>query len=122
MISKIKRFTADAAYDDAFLIDELESRGITTAVRVRKTRTNQVDIDNEDYWRGYMQDKERTKLRKQRGLVERPFADLKMNHGFGRCKYLGLDKYKMQSYMTTAAYNLKIGLKLLFNARLNMYF
>ena len=120
-IGKLERFTADAAYDDAFLIKELESKGVTTAIRVRKNRTKQVDMDNEGYWRWYMSDEKRKSLRRKRGQVERPYADLKTNHGFGRCRYLGLEKFKMQSYMSTAAYNLKIGLKLLFNAKLNVY-
>jgi len=120
-VSPIKRFTADAAYDDAFFIDNLESEGILSTIRVRKTRTNQVDINNESYWINYMEDDERKDLRRKRGLVERPFADLKDNHGLGRCRYLGLEKYKMQSFMSVTAYNLKLGLKLLFNTKLNVY-
>lgn len=120
-LGRMKEFTADAAYDDAFLIEGLESKGITSAIRVRKNRTSQNDPEKEEFWRTYMQDTKRIELRKKRGLVERPFADMKMNHGLDRCRYLGLDKYKMQSFMTAAAYNLKIGFKLLFNIKLNAY-
>lgn len=120
-VSKIKELLADSAYDDAFFIHDLEGRGVFTAIRVRRTRTNQIDYDNEGYWISYVEDQRRQELYKKRGLVERPFADQKVNHGLDRCKYLGKEKFKMQSFMTAAAYNIKVGLKLLFNTNLNMY-
>lgn len=117
----IERLTADAAYDDAFLIHKLEDEGIFTAIRIRRNRTNQADMDNESYWISYKEDTNRKDLYRRRGQVERPFADQKRNHGLGRCKYLGKEKYKMQSFLTAAAYNIKIGLKLLFGVKLNIY-
>lgn len=118
-VHEVKELIADKGYDDSFLIHALEEEDIYPAIAIRRFRTNQVDMDIEDYWRAYEQQEKRQRLYKRRGEGERPFADQKINHGLGRCRYLGIDKYKMQSYLTAAAYNLKLGFKQLFDISLS---
>ncbi len=111
----VKELTADAGYDDAFNINLFEKdMGIKTAIRIRKNRTNQQDIENENFWLAYKEDPERQNLLKKRGKIERFFADMKSNHGLRRCKYIGEEKFEMQSYLTAIVYNLKIGIKQVF--------
>lgn len=74
--------------------------------------------ENNKHWNEYIE--ERTELYKRRSEGERPFADQKHNHGLGRAKYLGLNKFKMQSWLTATVYNLKRGVKLLFDVSLSL--
>ena len=117
----ISKLTADAGYDDAFSINLFEREmGITTAIRIRKNRTNQIDYENEGFWMAYKEDPERQDLLKERGKIERFFADMKRNHGLERCRYLGKEKFEMQSYLTAIVYNLKIGIKQVFGLGLGL--
>jgi IS5 family transposase len=120
LFTDVKRFTADAAYDDAFLIHDFEKQGIDTAVRVKSNRTKQNDLENETFWRMYMYDTNKVLLRKKRSRIERTYADLKCNHGMRRNRYIGIKKFSMQSYLSATAYNIKIGIKLLFNVSLGI--
>lgn len=47
------------------------------------------------------------KTTKERYKVERRFADGKVNHGLGRCRWLGQWKMEIQSYLTACALNCK---------------
>ena len=117
----VDKLTADAGYDDAFNINLFEGEmGITTAIRIRKNRSNQEDIDNEGFWIAYKEDPKRQDLLRERGKIERFFADMKRNHGLERCKYVGLKKYEMQSYLSAIAYNLRIGIKQVFGLGLGL--
>jgi len=121
-IAHIDSLTGDAAYDDAFLINRLEEQDdILTAIRIRKTRLTQGPLDNRNKWEEYITDPDRKELLKYRGLVERAYADLKVNHGLGRSKYIGLQKYAMQAYLSAAVMNIKIGFKLLFGSTFHTY-
>ena len=44
---------------------------------------------------------------KKRKEIEKKFGEEKKHHGFARCRYLGLDKYAIQAYLTAMAVNLK---------------
>ncbi|MFC2015593.1 transposase [Chloroflexota bacterium] len=52
---------------------------------------------------------------RERYTIERKFGEAKQGHGLGRCRYLGIDGYRMQAYMTTIALNLKRMVRLLTN-------
>jgi IS5 family transposase len=52
---------------------------------------------------------------RERYKIERKFGEAKQGHGLGRCRYLGIDGYRMQTYMTVIALNLKRMVKLLTN-------
>lgn len=47
------------------------------------------------------------KITKERHKVERRFADGKVNHGLGRCRWLGQWKIEIQSYLTASVLNCK---------------
>ncbi len=50
---------------------------------------------------------------KQRFRVEQPFGIAKHQHGFERCRYLGLARYRIQSFLTFMVVNAKRLVKLL---------
>ena len=50
---------------------------------------------------------------KQRFRVEQPFGIAKHDHGFERCRYLGLARYRIQSFLTFMVVNAKRMVKLL---------
>ena len=39
--------------------------------------------------------------------IERKFGEAKKYHGLGRCRYLTLNRFAVQAYMTAIALNLK---------------
>ncbi len=47
------------------------------------------------------------------GRVEQPFGDVKRWHGFGRCRYLGLGRHRVQALLTFMVRNCKRVVKLL---------
>ena len=62
----------------------------------------------EDYWEG----------QRERYKVEQKNGELKRYHGLGRCRYLGLAKYAVQSLMSAMVANLKRMVWLLCGVRL----
>ncbi|MBM3120543.1 MAG: transposase, partial [Chloroflexi bacterium] len=50
---------------------------------------------------------------KERYKIERKFGEAKKWHGFMRCRYVGLVRHAIQSYLTFMALNLKRLVKLL---------
>lgn len=108
--------TADKAYGDAVLIGILErDHGIQTALGLNgqflKGRSR-------DHWQAYLDDPDRTAARKQRGAIERIFADCKASHALRRCRYLGLAKLHLQATFATLCHNLKTLVRLQFGIRL----
>jgi IS5 family transposase len=51
---------------------------------------------------------------KERYKMERKLGKCKQQHGFGRCRYRGLDRYRIQAELTAMALNLKRMVKLLY--------
>lgn len=49
----------------------------------------------------------------QRFRVEQPFGPAKQKHGFERCRYVGLDRYRIQAGFTFFVSNCKRLVKLL---------
>ena len=49
----------------------------------------------------------------QRYRVEQPFGTLKRWNGLGRCRYVGLERYRTQALMTFIVHNCKRAVKLL---------
>jgi hypothetical protein len=45
--------------------------------------------------------------RQERYKIERKFGEAKQQHGLARCRYLGLLRYAIQSFLTAMALNLK---------------
>jgi IS5 family transposase len=99
-------YTGDKGYDDGANHSLLWSQGKQSALVLNRYRTTKKD-GNKAPWLwlqetpGYMEGK------KERYKVEQKFAEGKRYHGWGRCRYLGLAAYAMQSLLTVIVLNLK---------------
>ncbi len=106
-------YAGDRGYDDGDNHEFLRHRGLKSALRLNDYRTRKKDAHKEpwlklvadpDYWRGL----------RERYKIERKFGEAKLWHGLRRCRYLGLARYAIQSYLTAMTLNLKRLVKLLF--------
>lgn len=96
----IKAVTADRGYDDGNNHTFCEERQIVPAIALKKTRTA-------PRWQEL---KEKTVYQEAihlRSRIEAKFGEAKINHGFSRCRYLGLTNYKIQAFLTALTLNLK---------------
>jgi IS5 family transposase len=50
----------------------------------------------------------------ERCKIERKFGESKQQHGLGRCRYHGLERYTIQTVLTAIALDLKRMVKLLY--------
>lgn len=108
----IKVLLADKGYGSAIWINLLEKyTGIMTAFALPDTLTKK--NRNKEKWQKYQKDEGRKAFAKDRYIVERVNADCKNNHGLGKCRYRGLDKYQFQVAMTSMAHNIKVFVKIL---------
>jgi len=116
--------TADKAYDDSGNHVLLESKGIQSAIILNDYRTQKKDPNKQVWIRMKESDSYQTGI-KERYKIERKFGEAKQGHRLARCRYLGIDGYKVQAYMTAIALNLKRMVKLLtgtnFRSRANAY-
>ena len=103
---------ADRGYDDGENHYYLESKGISSAIRLNKYRTQKKD-GNKGGWLKLKESPEYQEGLNERYKVERKFGEAKKWHGFARCRYLGFVRHAIQSYLTFMALNLKRLVKLL---------
>jgi IS5 family transposase len=108
----ISTVTADRAYDDGENHYLLELKGLHSAIILNDTRTQKKDA-NKEIWLDLLASESYQRGIRERYKIERKFGEAKQRHGFGRCRYLGIDGYRMQTYMTAIALNLKRLVKLL---------
>ena len=108
----IETYTADKAYDDGENHYNLEVRGLHSAIRLKKTRTEKKD-DNKQIWLDLRKTPQYQQGLKERYKVERKFGEAKQGHGFGRCRYLGRLGFAVQAFFTVIMLNLKRMVKLL---------
>ncbi|TPW11761.1 MAG: transposase, partial [Halothiobacillaceae bacterium] len=102
---RIGQLATDKGYGCGVLIGILEKDyGVPTAFNLNR---NFLRGKYRDHWLAYLNDPKRMAARKKRYVVERTNGDLKDNHSLGRCRYLGLLKYRLQATMAAIAYNLK---------------
>lgn len=102
----------DKGYDDAVLIKMIEDDlNIMACIKTKRSRTKKGDLNQQFYWENYASNMERKEIQKKRGYVERVYADMKSHHGLSKSKYIGLSKFKMQSYLTASVHNIKIAFK-----------
>ncbi|MBT0160938.1 transposase [Candidatus Bathyarchaeota archaeon A05DMB-2] len=102
----VETYTADKAYDDGENHYNLEVRGLHSAIRLKKTRTEKKD-DNKQVWLELRQTPQYQQGLKERYKVERKFGEAKQGHGFGRCRYLGRWGFIVQSFFMAIMLNLK---------------
>jgi IS5 family transposase len=102
----IKVCAADRAYDDTDNHLFLQELGIGNALRLNRYRTQKKD-GNRQVW---VRLKEQPWYDEALGLryqIERKFGEAKRHHDLGRCRYLSLQRYAVQAYLTVIALNLK---------------
>lgn len=96
----IKAVTADKGYDDGNNHTFCEERQIVPAIILKKTRTA-------PRWRELANKSVYQEAVHLRPRIEAKFGQAKVNHGFSRCRYLGLANYKIQAFLTALTLNLK---------------
>lgn len=99
-------YAADKAYDDGEIIAMLEEAHKHPAIRLRDTRTTKKD-EHKDKWLAMIDDAYYKAGCAACPRLERKFAEAKLWHGFGRCRYRDLLGYKAQAYLTFMVLNLK---------------
>lgn len=104
--------TADKGYDDGENHYYLKEKGINSAIRLNRRRTEKKDKNKEVWLKLAESDTYRWGL-EERYKVERKFGEARKWHGFTRCRYLSFVGHAIQSYLTFTALNLKRLVKLL---------
>jgi IS5 family transposase len=107
-----KAYGGDKAYDDTDIFERLQQEGLDIAIALRRQRTAKKDASTQR-WADLEADPRYMQARKQRFRVEQPFGIVKRWHGFERCRYLGLARYRLQAIFTFLVHNLKRIVKLL---------
>ena len=80
--------------------------GKRSALKLRKFRTQKKN-PNKQRWIDQLADAFYQAGQRLRCRIEPKFGEAKAWHRFGRCRYRGLDRFKMQSYLTFMVLNLK---------------
>lgn len=106
-------YAGDRGYDDGENHEFLRERKLKSALRLNEYRTQKKDA-NKRPWLTLLGDPDYQAGLKERYKVERKFGEAKLFHGLRRCRYLGLARYAIQSYLTAMALNLKRLVKLLY--------
>jgi IS5 family transposase len=105
-------YGGDKAYDDTDIFERLEQEGLSIAIALRRQRTAKKDASMRR-WTDLEANPQYIQALKQRFRVEQPFGIVKRWHGFERCRYLGLARYRLQAIFTFLVHNLKRIVKLL---------
>lgn len=105
-------YGGDKAYDDTDLYERLAVEELDIAVTLNDYRTAKKDATHARWLE--LEAEPRYQARKQqRYRVEQPFGSAKRWHGFERCRYLGLTRYRIQVFLTFMVVNAKRLVKLL---------
>lgn len=99
-------YTADKAYDDGNNHEYLKEKNLISAIILKETRIKKKDPHKEP-WLEMIASPAYQESVPKRKQIEKKFGEEKMRHGFDRCRYLGLKKYAIQSYLTAMVVNLK---------------
>ena len=99
-------YTGDKGYDDLENHGLLEDKGKHSALILNKYRTEKKDR-NKERWLQLKASEDYQAGKKERYKVEQKFGEGKRFHGWGRCRYLGLLKFSVQSFLTAIVLNLK---------------
>lgn len=107
-----RAYGGDKAYDDTDIHERLVAEGLEIAISLHDYRTAKQDARHAR-WIALEADTRYQERKKQRFRVEQPFGIAKQWHGFERCRYLGLARYRIQSLLTFMVVNAKRMTKLL---------
>jgi len=108
----VDTYAGDKAYDELDVHLMIEQAGLHSAITLKENRLEKKDA-NKERWIELVNSAKYQEGKKQRYRVEQPFGIAKAWHGFGRCRYLGLLRYGIQSYLTFLVHNVKRIIKLL---------
>jgi len=107
-----RAYGGDKAYDDTDIYERLAQEGLETAITLKAQRTTKKGAHKER-WLKLLADPTYQARVQQRFRVEQPFGLAKQGHGFERCRYLGLARYRLQAFLTFLVVNAKRLVKLL---------
>lgn len=99
-------YAGDRAYDDTDIHERLEAEGLVSGIHLKACRTRKKDPHTER-WHALQADPQHQEGRRARYRVEQVFGLAKHWHSFGRCRYLGLVRYRIQSALTFMVCNAK---------------
>lgn len=107
-----RAYGGDKAYDDTDIYERLAVEGLDIAVTLNDYRTAKNDAIHAR-WHELVADPLYQERKGQRFRVEQPYGIAKLWHGFERCRYLGLVRYRIQALLTFMVVNAKRLVKLL---------
>ncbi|MGI5986244.1 MAG: transposase, partial [Oscillospiraceae bacterium] len=96
----------------------LSYKGLHSAIILKDNRLKKKD-GNKELWQEMVRTEEYQQGRRERYKIERKFGEAKMRHGLGRCRYIGMEKYEVQAYLTAIVLNLKRMVKLISGVSFN---
>jgi len=99
-------YGGDRAYDDTDIHERLAAEGLVSGIHLKACRTRKKD-PHKERWLALEADPRHQEGRRARYRVEQVFGLAKRWHGFGRCRYLGLARYRIQSALTFMVGNAK---------------
>ena len=105
-------YGGDRAYDDTNIFEYLEQAGMRSGICLRHIRTSKKD-GNKERWVELLSSDDYQRAVALRYRVEQPFGWAKHKHGFERCRYIGLARYRVQALLTFLVTNCKRIVKLL---------
>jgi len=109
----VQMVTADRGYDDSGNHYWLEKTGMQSAICLHDYRTQKKD-SHKEIWLELKANPAYQAGLKERYKIERKFGECKQQHGLGRCRYRGLERYELQALLTAMALNLKRMVKLMY--------
>ena len=110
-------YAADRGYDDGELHEMVWALMKHSAIKLKDIRTQKKD-PNKEPWLKLLADAFYQAGLDLRYRIERKFGEAKASHHLNRCRYRGLLRFKIQSYLTFAVLNLKRIVLLVTNTRL----
>jgi len=105
--------SADRGYDDSAHHFWLKQKDIQSAICLNTYRTHKKDA-NKDVWLDLQANPAYLQGLAERYKIERKFGEAKGQHGLGRYRYRGLERYTIQAVLTAMALNVKRMVKLLY--------
>lgn len=102
----VRMVSADRGYDDSDNHCLLWDKGLYSAICLNDYRTEKKD-PSKAIWLQLQETSQYKEGLKERYKIERKFGEAKKEHGLGRCRYVGLLRYAIQSFLTAIALNLK---------------
>lgn len=102
----VRAVTGDRGYDDTDNHCLLWSYCIESAITLNDYRTQKKD-PSKSPWVQLQQRPEYQESTRQRYKIEAKFGEAKAFHGLRRCRYVGLVRYSVQSFLTAMVLNLK---------------